>query len=77
MAQPVQTKEQVLHQLRLGLVPATENRDILVELGFEPLYRHIADGYHEHLWGRHVAAGQTGEGLYQLAIERAYLVPAA
>jgi hypothetical protein len=73
MAQPVTTKEQLLRQLQLGLVPATENREILLELGFQPLYPQAADGYHEHLWGRPVSIERRSRGCLQMAIQRAYL----
>ena len=77
MAHTVSTREQVEHQLRLGLVPAVDNVTVLQEMGFEPLYPHVRDGYHEQLWGRQVDLDDR-EGLHGVkrrAIQRAVLEP--
>lgn len=72
MAYTVQTQEQLEHQLRLGIVPATDNRTLLLDMGFQPLYPHVRDGYHENLWGRQVDV-EAGAGGRRRAIQRAYL----
>src|SRR5579875_529155 len=56
MARTVSTKEQIERELRLGLIPAADNAAVLREMGFEPLYPHVRDGYHEKLWGRQIEA---------------------
>ena len=72
MARTLETQEQIERQLRMGLVPETDNRTLLCEMGFEPLYPQTHDGYHEHLWGRQIET--TGSrGGRRLAIQRAYL----
>lgn len=72
MARILDTQEQIERQLRMGLVPETDNRSLLCEMGFQPLYPHIEDGYHEKLWGRQVETTGSRGGRH-LAIQRAYL----
>jgi hypothetical protein len=72
MAHTVDTQEQIERQLRLGIVPETANRTLLCEMGFQPLYPHVRDGYHENLWGRQVDTTASAGGRRR-AIQRAYL----
>jgi|GEM_PF-2382155 hypothetical protein len=72
MARTVSTKEQIERELRLGLIPAADNAAVLREMGFEPLYPHVRDGYHEKLWGRQIEA-ESGRGGKRRAIQRAVL----
>jgi hypothetical protein len=77
MARTVTTREEIEHELRLGLVPAADNVAVLREMGFEPLYPHIRDGYHEKLWGRSIDLDAKRGGARQRAIQRAVLEKAA
>jgi hypothetical protein len=72
MARILETKEQIERQLRLGIVPETDNRSLLCDMGFQPLYPHVQDGYHENLWGRQVETTASGSGRRR-AVQRAYL----
>jgi hypothetical protein len=77
MARIVSTREQIEGELRLGLVPAVDNVAILQEMGFEQLYPHVRDGYHEQLWGRQVDLDDREglNGVKRRAIQRAVLDP--
>lgn len=73
MPQPPTTREHIELQLRLGRVPTVDNVAVLREMGFEPIYPHMTDGYHEKLWGRQVESEAGAAGLKQRAIQRAFL----
>ena len=60
--------------MRLPCVP-TDNRDALVDLGFERMYPQASTGYESHLWTRSVDSGFTsglGSGR-KLIVQRAFL----
>jgi hypothetical protein len=59
--------------MRLPCVP-TDNRDALIELGFERMYPETASGYESRLWTRSVDSGYVGSGSgRKLIIQRAFL----
>jgi hypothetical protein len=60
--------------MRLPCVP-TDNRNALIELGFERMYPLAASGYESRLWVRSVDSGyvgSTGNGR-RLIVQRAFL----
>jgi hypothetical protein len=59
---------------RLPCVP-TDNRDALIELGFERMYPQTASGYESHLWVRSVDSGKPGSMCNgrKLILQRAFL----
>jgi hypothetical protein len=78
----IHTRAEIERQLRLRLVPRTDNRDALIELGFTPAYPHLArDVYYGALWMRAIdahkdsAAGRRSDAK-TLVIERAFHVGA-
>ncbi len=53
----VHTRLEIERALRERMVPCTDNREALVELGFMPAYPHLAhDVYYGSLWTRAVDA---------------------
>jgi hypothetical protein len=59
--------------LRLPCVP-TDNRDALLELGFERMYPQVASGYESRLWMRSVDSGYAGPSKgRKFIVQRAYL----
>lgn len=60
--------------LRRGMSPVTDNRNILLALGFERAYPQVSRGYESTIWERSVEHHRRPDGLRVLARERAYLV---
>jgi hypothetical protein len=59
--------------MRLPCVP-TDNRDALLELGFERMYPQAASGYESRLWSRSVDSGYIGSATGRKLIhQRAFL----
>ena len=68
------TAEDIARRLRLGVVPETDNRDALLELGFRRAYPQVKDDYHSRLWSRAVPSDRpSSAGHMQLVIQLAYL----
>lgn len=67
------TAEEVLFWLARGLCPQVTSEDVLVALGFEPLYPH-AVGPDARKWARQIDRGVSPDGRRRLAIERADFV---
>jgi hypothetical protein len=76
----VHTRSEIERQLRLRLVPCTDNRGALVELGFTPAYPHLArDVYYGALWTRTIDAHKDPiagrrSNAKALVVERAFHV---
>jgi hypothetical protein len=66
--------EELVTQLRRGMSPVTDNRDVLLALGFERAYPQVPHGYESTIWERSVEHHRRPDGLRVLARERAYLV---
>jgi hypothetical protein len=74
MAAIVHTTEAIQTLLRRGLTPVTDNRDALLELGFERAYPQVKRGYEASLWERSIELEHRSRGGYRiLARERAIL----
>ena len=74
MATVVHTAEAIRTLLRRGLTPVTDNRDALIELGFERAYPQIKRGYEALFWERSVELdSRSRDGYRILARERAIL----
>jgi hypothetical protein len=74
MAATVHTIDAIQTLLRRGLMPVTDNRDALLELGFERTYPQVASGYEATLWERSIELDQRSRGGYRmLARQRAVL----
>jgi hypothetical protein len=59
--------------IRLPCVP-TDNRDALLELGFERMYPQAASGYESRMWVRSVDSGYIGSATgRKLVVQRAFL----
>lgn len=57
-----------------GEIPVTSNREALIELGFEPAYPQIRQGYEATVWERAVGLDRRSSGGARLlARERAIL----
>jgi hypothetical protein len=70
----VHTTEAIESLLRRGLTPITDNRDALLELGFERAYPQVARGYEAALWERSIEFGRSSPNGYRVrACERAIL----
>ncbi len=64
----------ITNLLRHGTTPVTDNRDALLELGFERAYPQIAKGFDATIWERSVELpGRSSDGLRRLARERVIL----
>ncbi len=78
----IHTRAEIERQLRLRLVPCTDNRDALIELGFTPAYPQLArDAYYGALWMRAIDAhkdstAERRSDAKTLVIERAFQVGA-
>jgi hypothetical protein len=70
----VHVAEELVALLRRGMSPATDDREVLVALGFERAYPQISEGYESTIWERSVEHRRRPAGLRVLARERAYLV---
>jgi len=74
MAAIVHTTEAIQTLLRRGLTPVTDNRDALLELGFERAYPQIKRGYEATLWERSIdLEHRSRDGYRLLARQRAIL----
>jgi hypothetical protein len=74
----VHTTEAIQSLLRRGLTPITDNREALLELGFERAYPQVARGYEAALWERSIEFGRSSrDGRRVRACERAVLEPNA
>jgi hypothetical protein len=70
----VHVAEELVAQLRRGMSPVTDNRDVLLALGFERAYPQVRHGYDSTIWERSIEHHRRPDGLRVLARERAYLV---
>ena len=68
------TAEEIAALLRRGLSPITDNREALLELGFERAYPQIRSGYDATIWERAIEHRSATDGRRVLARERAFLV---
>jgi hypothetical protein len=72
----VHVAEEVVALLRRGASPATDNRNVLLALGFERAYPQVPQGYESTIWERSIEHHRRPDGLRVLARERAYLIDA-
>jgi hypothetical protein len=72
----VHAVDDVVALLRRGLSPLTDNRDVLLSLGFERAYPQVHNGYESTIWERSIDHHRRADGLRVLARERAYLLDA-
>jgi hypothetical protein len=77
MAATVHFVEDVAMLLRHGLSPVTDNRDALLELGFERAYPGVHRGYESTIWERSIERYRRHDGYRILARERAFLIEGA
>lgn len=64
-------REEIERRLRLRLIPETDRRDALIELGFTRVYPQLAQGpYYRAMWTRAIEATATGSGHRTLALAR-------
>jgi hypothetical protein len=70
----VHVAEELVALLRRGMSPATDNRDVLLALGFERAYPQVPKGYESTIWERSIEHHCRPDGLRVLARERAYLI---
>jgi hypothetical protein len=70
----VHSPEDLVLILRRGLNPITDNRDALLELGFQRAYPQIHSVRESTIWERSIEHGRTADGFRQFARERAFLV---
>ncbi|HTJ28285.1 MAG TPA: hypothetical protein VMA36_19155 [Candidatus Limnocylindria bacterium] len=70
----VHDAQDVVASLRRGMSPVTDNRNVLLSLGFERAYPQVSAGYDSTIWERSVAQKRRADGLRVLARERAFLV---
>ncbi len=60
--------------LSRGKIPVTTNREALIELGFEPAYPQVRQGYESTIWERAIEMDRRSSGGSRLlARERAIL----
>jgi len=74
MAAIVHFAEDVAVLLRRGLSPVTDNREALLELGFERAYPGVRHGYESTIWERSIERCPRHDGYRTLARERAFLI---
>lgn len=72
----VHVAEELVALLRRGMSPATDNRNVLLALGFERAYPQVPKGYKSTIWERFVEQYRRPDGFRVLARERAYLIDA-
>jgi hypothetical protein len=70
----VHSAEDVEMLLRRGLSPITDNRDVLIGLGFERAYPQVRTGRDSTIWERAIEHHRTPDGHRTLARQRAYLI---
>jgi len=70
----VHVAEELVALLRRGMSPVTDDRDVLVGLGFERAYPQVREGYESTIWERSIEHHRRPDGLRVLARERAYLI---
>lgn len=74
MSIKVRTTTAIEELLRRGLTPITDNRDALVQLGFQRAYPHVERGWEARIWERVVDAGRRAkDGRRMLVQQRALL----
>jgi len=74
MAAIVHTAEAIRSLLQRGLTPVTDNREALLELGFERAYPQVRTGWESLIWERSIElARRAADGRKLLARERALL----
>jgi hypothetical protein len=70
----VHSAADILAMLHRGLTPITDNRDALIDLGFERAYPQLRSGYDSKIWERSVAVGAAPpDGIRRMVRERAFL----
>ncbi len=70
----VHSAEAIQTLLRRGLTPITDNRDALVELGFERAFPQIARGQDAKVWERSIELDRRSRDGYRMRVrERAVL----
>jgi hypothetical protein len=69
----VHAAEGVIALLRRGMSPVTDDREVLLSLGFERAYPQMKTGYESTIWERSIEHHRQPDGLRVLARERAYL----
>jgi hypothetical protein len=78
----VHTRPEIERLLRQRLVPRTDNREALIELGFSPAYPHLArDRYYGAIWTRAIdtsrdSTAPSRANAKTLVVERAFHVSA-
>jgi hypothetical protein len=72
----VHVADDLVALLRRGMSPVTDNRDVLLALGFERAYPYVPNGYEATIWERSIEHHHRPDGLRVLARERAYLIDA-
>jgi hypothetical protein len=70
----VHDAEEFIALSRRGISPATNDRTILLALGFERAYPQVPKGHEATIWERSVEHHRRPDGLRVLARERAYLI---
>lgn len=66
--------EELVALLRRGMNPVTDDRNVLLALGFERAYPQVSEGYESTIWERSIEHHRRPDGLRVLARERAYLI---
>jgi hypothetical protein len=69
----VHSADAIQSLLRRGLSPITDNRDALLELGFDRAYPQIPRGYESTIWERSVEHERASSGHRRFARQRAFL----
>ncbi len=72
----VHVAEELVALLRRGMSPVTDNRDVLLTLGFQRAYPQVPYGYESTIWERAIEHHRRPDGLRVLARERAFLIDA-
>jgi hypothetical protein len=70
----VHSIEAITALLLRGLAPITDNRDAVVDLGFDRAYPEIRRGYESTIWERSVERLREPDGRRTATRERLYLV---
>jgi len=74
----VHSTEEIQALLRRGLTPITDNRDGLIELGFEPVAPEAAGSRADSVWERSADhPGRAASGMRMLVRQRAVLTKRA
>jgi hypothetical protein len=70
----VHLADELVALLRRGMSPVTDDRNVLLSLGFERAYPQVPEGYESTIWERSIEHHRRPDGLRVLARERAYLI---